>query len=72
MIYADNATKYFDEILAVDHIVAEIRQGSVFGLIGSNGAGKSTFIRMIAGIYAPDEGSVTLDGESIYENLVIK
>lgn len=72
MIYADNATKYFDEILAVDHIVAEIRQGSVFGLIGSNGAGKSTFIRMIAGIYAPDEGSVTLDGESIYENLAIK
>ena len=37
------STKKFDDILAVDHINAQIREGSVFGLIGTNGAGRSTF-----------------------------
>ena len=55
MIKADNATKRFDDITAVDHICAEVQNGSVYGLIGSNGAGKSTFLRMLAGILAPDE-----------------
>ena len=55
MITAENATKRFDTITAVDHICAEVRDGSVYGLIGSNGAGKSTFLRMLAGILQPDE-----------------
>ena len=55
MIKADNATKRFDDITAVDHICAEVQNGSVYGLIGSNGAGKSTFLRMLAGILALDE-----------------
>ena len=42
MIEAVNLTKRFDEIVAVDHINATIKDGSVFGLIGTNGAGKST------------------------------
>ena len=45
MIEAVNLTKKFDDILAVDHINAQIKDGSVFGLIGTNGAGKSTFLR---------------------------
>ena len=45
MIEAVNLTKRFDDIVAVDHISATIRAGSVFGLIGTNGAGKSTFLR---------------------------
>ena len=40
MIKADNATKRFDDITAVDHICAEVQNASVYGLIGSNGAGK--------------------------------
>lgn len=68
MIIAENLTKKFDDILAVDHVNAEIRAGSVFGLIGTNGAGKSTFLRMLSGILKPDEGSVTIDGEEIFEN----
>ena len=56
MIEAINLTKRFDDIKAVDHINAVIREGSVFGLIGTNGAGKSTFLRMAAGILKPDEG----------------
>ena len=67
MITATNATKRFDDIVAVDHINATIKDGSVFGLIGSNGAGKSTFLRMIAGILQPDEGDISIDGTSIYE-----
>ena len=57
MIEAVNLTKRFDSILAVDHISATIRTGSVFGLIGTNGAGKSTFLRMAAGVLKPDEGT---------------
>ena len=58
MITATNATKRFEDITAVDHICAEVKDGSVYGLIGSNGAGKSTFLRMLAGILQPDEGTV--------------
>ena len=72
MIEAINLTKRFDDIKAVDHINAVIREGSVFGLIGTNGAGKSTFLRLAAGILKPDEGRVTIDGEDIFENDKIK
>ena len=50
MIEAVNLTKRFDDIVAVDHISATIRDGSVFGLIGTNGAGKSTFLRLASGV----------------------
>lgn len=72
MITANNATKRFEDITAVDHICAEVRDGSVYGLIGSNGAGKSTFLRMLAGILQPDEGTVRIDGEDIFENIKMK
>ena len=67
MITAVEATKRFDDIVAVDHINATIRDGSVFGLIGSNGAGKATFLRMLAGVLKPDEGDIHIDGTSVYE-----
>ena len=63
MIEAKNLTKRFGSLMAVDHINAQIRDGSVFGLIGTNGAGKSTFLRMLSGVLKPDEGSVTIDGK---------
>lgn len=72
MIVATNATKVFGTLTAVDHVNAEIKNGSVFGLIGSNGAGKSTFLRMLAGILSPDEGSVAIDGLEIFENIPLK
>ena len=59
MIEAKNLTKRFEQIVAVDHINATIKDGSVFGLIGTNGAGKSTFLRMASGVLKPDEGSIT-------------
>lgn len=72
MIEAKNLTKRFGSLMAVDHINAQIRDGSVFGLIGTNGAGKSTFLRMLSGVLKPDEGSVTIDGKEVYENVEVK
>ncbi|MBE5971784.1 MAG: ABC transporter ATP-binding protein [Lachnoclostridium sp.] len=72
MIEARNLTKRFDSIVAVDHINAKIRDGYVFGLIGTNGAGKSTFLRMACGILKPDEGSIQIDGEDVFENPKVK
>ena len=72
MIRTEKATKRFGTLLSVDHVDTEIHEGSVFGLIGSNGAGKSTFLRMLAGILAPDEGIVRIDEQEVYENEEIK
>lgn len=72
MIEAKNLTKRFGDIVAVDHISATIRDGSVFGLIGTNGAGKSTFLRMLSGVLRPDEGSVTIDEKEVYEDVQVK
>lgn len=72
MIEAKDLTKRFDDVVAVDHINAVIRDRSVFGLIGTNGSGKSTFLRMASGILRPDEGSITIDGEDVYENPKVK
>ena len=72
MIKADNLTKRFQGVTAVDHVHAEIQDGTVFGLIGTNGAGKSTFLRMAAGILKPDEGTITLDGETVFEDIRVK
>ena len=72
MIEAKNLTKRFDNIVAVDHVNATIRDGYVFGLIGTNGAGKSTFLRMASGILKPDEGTIQIDGEDVFENPKVK
>ena len=72
MIEAVNLTKRFDDIVAVDHISATIKDGSVFGLIGTNGAGKSTFLRLASGVLKPDEGCITIDGHEVFENTPAK
>lgn len=72
MIRVQELTKYFDRIAAVDHITAEIRQGIVFGLIGTNGAGKSTFLRLVSGILKPDHGKVSIDDQPVWENPQVK
>lgn len=72
MIVTEKITKIFDDTVAVDHIDTVMKDGSVFGLIGSNGAGKSTFLRMLAGVLKPDEGTVRIDGEDVWENVPLK
>ena len=58
-----NLKKYFATQKAVDDISFSIEQGSIFGLLGPNGAGKTTLIRMITGIFFPDEGEIIFDGK---------
>lgn len=72
MIKAENVTKSFDGFKALDDLTLTVRKGSVYGLIGPNGAGKTTFIKNLMGIYRQDNGSITVEGESIYENCNIK
>ena len=68
MIEVSKVRKVFDDIEAVQNISAAIQEGAVFGLVGTNGAGKSTFLRMLAGVLKPDEGTIILDGEEVFEN----
>ena len=65
-------SKKFDNIQALDQVTTRIQKGSIFGLIGSNGAGKSTFLRLLAGIYRPDAGQILIDGQPVYENEELK
>src|SRR5947208_10436483 len=55
--------KYFATQKAVDDISFSIETGSIFGLLGPNGAGKTTLIRMITGIFFPDEGQIMFNGK---------
>lgn len=68
MIKAIDVTKTFDGFTAVNKVNVTINEGSVFGLIGTNGAGKSTFLRMAAGVFQPDSGEITVDGKQAFEN----
>jgi ribose transport system ATP-binding protein len=62
---ARNVTKRFDGILALDEVDFDADAGEVHGLIGENGAGKSTFIKILTGAVRPDEGEVRLFGEPL-------
>lgn len=72
MITIQGVTKYFDSFKALDQITATIGESQVFGLIGTNGAGKSTLMRTMCGVLKPDEGTVLIDGENVFENPSVK
>ncbi len=61
----ENVSKHFGSKLAVDNINFEINEPGVFGLLGTNGAGKSTTIRMILGILKKDSGNITWNGKAV-------
>ncbi len=72
MIKFQNVTKNFGTQKALDNLTIEIEKGCAYGLLGSNGAGKSTFLRLLAGIYTQDNGSITIDDEPVYDNPQLK
>ena len=55
-------TRRFGKFLAVDHVSLEVEEGEIFGFLGSNGAGKSTTIRMLCGLLTPTSGTATVGG----------
>lgn len=72
MIEVKELSKNFDRIKAIDNVSARIEEGHVFGLIGTNGAGKSTFMRMLSGVLKPESGEILIDGEPVYDNPAVK
>lgn len=72
MIELKNTVKRFDSYTALDGVDLQIEKGTAFGLLGSNGAGKSTILRLLAGIYEQEKGEVIIDGEPVYDNISAK
>ena len=72
-LIADRLSKQYKNKIAVDRVSVEFTKG-VYGLLGANGAGKTTFMRMLCGILAPTSGTVTFDGidsgEEEYRNIL--
>ena len=69
MIEIKNVSKRFGDIQAVNTVSLSIKDGCIFGLVGTNGAWKSTLLRILAGVLKADGGEVCYDGENIYENI---
>ena len=72
VLKAQGLHKHFGPVKALDGVSCQISGASIFGLIGSNGAGKSTFLRIAAGVYRPTSGDMLYRGQTIYENVSAK
>ncbi|MCQ2462412.1 MAG: ABC transporter ATP-binding protein [Clostridia bacterium] len=68
MIEVKNVTKKYGSYTAIENISFSVKEGTVYGLIGYNGAGKTTFLKTAAGVYRANGGQVLFDGENIYDN----
>ena len=64
VLEAQGITKKYRETLALDHVDLKLEKGKIYGFIGKNGAGKTTFLRLITGLAFPTEGSLSLFGKS--------
>ncbi len=72
-ISAEALTKYYGDLLAVDHISFDVKPGELFGFLGPNGAGKTTTIRMFMNLTRPSEGSARVHGmDTVRDTLSVK
>lgn len=65
MLEMQHISKIFPGVRALDDVSLKFREGEIHALMGENGAGKSTFMKIITGIYHPDEGEMYLDGQKV-------
>ena len=72
MIEAAGISKSFVKRETLKNISFKAYQGEIYGLIGYNGVGKTTLMKILSGIYRPDSGEVTAAGQTIYENVDVK
>ncbi len=72
MITVKDVVKTFDGHRALDGIDINVPKGCVYGLVGSNGAGKTTIIRHLTGALRQDSGEILIDGQPVYENVPLK
>jgi ABC-2 type transport system ATP-binding protein len=67
-VRAVNLTKYYGQLLAVDHVDFDVGKGEVFGFLGPNGAGKTTTVRMLTTLLTPSEGTAVIQGHDILKD----
>ena len=68
MIKATNLIKYYGQKLAINGIHFELKKGEIVGLLGLNGSGKTTTLRILTGFLIPTEGEVTINGISNFND----
>ena len=61
----NNITKIFPGVKALDRVSFNLKPGEIHALVGENGAGKSTFIKVLTGVHQPDGGEIILNGERV-------
>ena len=75
-IQITNISKSFqqntEKLNALSDITMNINKGSIYGLVGSNGAGKTSLFKILAGVYRQDQGQVSIGGEEVFENTDVK
>ncbi len=69
MLKVEGLRKVYGDIIAVDSISFHLEKGEILGLIGENGAGKSTTLKMVSGLIKPDAGRVEFSGKELFSNL---
>lgn len=72
MIELNNVTYTYENHPVFEHISLKVEKGQKVGIVGESGCGKSTLLKLIAGLYAPTEGSVIVAGESVPANITKK
>ena len=72
MIKIDKLSKKYDKDYVLKDLSCNIKDNSIYGLVGANGSGKSTLLRTIMGIYEADGGNISVDGEEVYDNEMMK
>jgi ABC-2 type transport system ATP-binding protein len=65
-VHTDKLTKVFGDVMAVDNVTFDIQRGEVFGVLGPNGSGKTTTIRMLCGLLTPTSGTATVAGFDVH------
>src|ERR671930_1842271 len=65
VVALSNVTKRFDDLVAVDRLALDVRNGEFLALLGPSGCGKTTTLRMIAGFEQPTEGEISIAGASV-------
>jgi len=71
VVVADKCSKWYGQVLGVSDVSWTLR-GGIVGLLGPNGAGKSTLIKMMAGLLTPSRGTLTVFGESAFDNVAVR
>ncbi|TXK91515.1 ATP-binding cassette domain-containing protein, partial [Parageobacillus sp. SY1] len=72
MIEFEHVTKKYGNVIALDDVSISLEKGKIIGVLGANGSGKSTFLKLIAGLVFPTKGKVLVDGMEVTRNISSK